>query len=818
MHYVNPAPLKKDGFKTPEMKRLYTILLKFLKNPVSNFHDLGIEPDKESFNDSIPYETRLNEYRFWQKYPNCGYFFTGCHWYGTDQSEAALLLAFAAKYGDYDETVAGIPREDIKKMAIKVLRYACFTHDTGPEECVRVDGRNRLQAKTKWGGNFVPWPGPRSKFFQSSQVGSSIQLFGLAAWILWDDLDEETRQMSYNVVTDYAERWWNYEPRDGVYYNTQAEENGWTAMGTFTAAVIFPDDPRAANWREGALRWLLDSGMTPLDMVSSEKTEDGKALRERIDHITIHPDFTTENHSMVHPGYLGAPITFRERFMLYTLLAGADVLPGIFHNWQILYNNAFKIWSGADSGAIPIQSQDWWYYSVPLTTHVSARLLFHDPHAALLEQKAIDTFERSQASHINGTIYDDEPEKCIVSSDFQNLADMEVGAALAPVFAYLWHMCLGEGIAPVNDAQFEKEIDCVRNYPYGGSVVHRTAKAFSAFTYRNMGLAFVLPEDKLWTITTPPASTFGEMKFKGGCPENEGWSNQVQIRRMDDIRVYDDSDTYAASLTMDRGMGRVQQDVSFISLPDGSAVYFQKVKALQDCEIDEFTSGLVGVRNEHFKCMPEYAKGYHMLYVDNLAPEKMEGYIGGSDVLHDYKDASCVTIDDKISYLVRGSNGVRYREHHDYPKWKGIEDFLILNEHENLKLKAGETLPFFTLVFLPNMAHEAAKEIDKTFYVSCGGSADAAILGDKLVYSTTRNTKSILEAQFALSSKEVPLFAGEVSFRDGVYTWRMSGKARDCGYLNAAAKVCTDRNFDAIVMSNGMVLIRYAGEETYRIL
>jgi len=46
----------------------------------------------------------------------------------------------------------------------------------------------------------------------------------------------------------------------------------------------------------------------------------------------------------------------------------------------------------------------------------------------------------------------------------------------------------------------------------------------------------------------------------------------------------------------------------------------------------------------------------------------------------------------------------------------------------------------------------------------------------------------------------------------------MTRKARHCGYLNAATKVCTERNFDAIVMSNGMVLIRYAGEETYRIL
>jgi len=817
MHYVNPAPLKKDGFQTPEMKRLYTILLKFLKNPVSNFYDLGIKPNKEDYADEETYKIRLNEYEKWQKYPNCGYFFTGCHWYGSDQADCALMMAFMSKYGAYDEAVSGIPRETIHEMAIKVLRYACFTHDTGPEDCVRVDGRNRDQANSKWGGNYLPRPGKRMKFFMSSQVGNTMPQFALAAWILWEDLDEETRQMAYNVLTDYAERWWDYEPRDGVYYNTQAEENGWTAIGIMAAVSMFPDDPRAEKWREGGLRWLLDSGMTPLDMVSSEKLEDGTALRSRIDHIVLHPDYTTENHTMVHPNYLGATLSFRAMTTLLCLMSDAKFLPGIFYNWEKIYNIAFKFWSGADGAAIPIQSQDWWYYQVhgTLAMHVATRLLFHDPHSALLEQKCIDTFEKTQAGHINGTIYDDHPEKCIISNDFQNLADMEVGTCLSCAYAYLWHMCLGEGVAPALDEKFEEDVDGVRNYPYGGSVVHRSSDAFSTFTYRNVGLAFVLPKDKLWTVTVPPCSTFGEMKFKGGCPENEGWSNQTTIRRMDDVRVYDDLDTYAAALTMDRGLGQVQQDVSFVSLPDGRAVYFQHVFAKKDCEIDTFTSGLVGVRNENFPYMPEYAKGYHMLYVDDLAPEKMEGYVGGEDVLHDYKGASCVTIDDKISYLVRGSNGVLYREHHNYPKWKGIEDYLVLNHYETLKLAAGESLPVFTAVFLPNTDHDAAKRQNETLIVSCGGNADGVILDDTLVYATTQPTQGILEAKFTLCAKEVPLYAGEVSFRDGVYTWRMSGKARDCGYLTAAAKVCACRNFDAVVTLDGTTLIRYEGEESY---
>jgi len=186
MSYYSPAPLHIAGYDTPETRRIYAMLMKFLPFVEKNFHE-------------------------WDIRPRCGYFFTGCHWYGTDQNNMADLMAFMARFGDYDERVTGIPRERVREMAIRTLRYACFTHDTGPADCVRVDGRNRLQANSKWGGEYTPWSNTgRRRFFQSSQVGSAMVSFGLAAWFLWEDLDEETRQMVYNVITYYADRWKNF--------------------------------------------------------------------------------------------------------------------------------------------------------------------------------------------------------------------------------------------------------------------------------------------------------------------------------------------------------------------------------------------------------------------------------------------------------------------------------------------------------------------------------------------------------------------------------------------------------------------------------
>ncbi len=56
-----------------------------------------------------------------------------------------------------------------REMAIKGVRYLCYTHDSGPEDCVRPsEGLGRPEnCGTKWG--------ERGKgFFRESQCGSTV--------------------------------------------------------------------------------------------------------------------------------------------------------------------------------------------------------------------------------------------------------------------------------------------------------------------------------------------------------------------------------------------------------------------------------------------------------------------------------------------------------------------------------------------------------------------------------------------------------------------------------------------------------------------
>lgn len=791
MGYINPAPLQKEGFDTPETKKLYSMILKYLQFPCAHFYE-------------------------WDKKPNCGYVFTGAQWYGADQNNTAFVLALAAKFGAYDETIAGISRKDLKEMAIKILRYSCFTHDTGPADCVRVDGRNKYQANTKWGGEVTTTQAPKDRYFQGVQVGRSLSSFGFAAWFLWEDLNEETRQMAFNVITSYAEKWSKVEPREGTYYDTQAEENGWGALGIYTAAAMFRDDPRAKGWRDSAINWMLDMAVTPMDMVSGKKIEDGSSLRRHIDHITIHPDYTTENHAVVHPGYLNAPTIFRSVMHLFSMLSGAEELPGLRHNWNNIYKNVFKILASEDGNFIPVQSQDWWYFLTyeNLCTHAASNVLFLDPEAAYMEQNTIDTLAKAQAGHQYGTFLNNDPENCIIT-DSQRLSDWEDAVSSCISYVYLLHFCCGSGASPATKEQYEESADEVRNYPFGSTAVQRLADSMAVFSYRNSAQAMVFPEDKLWTITAPPCSTFGEMRFAGGCPEDEGLSNQGIIRTTKNAKIYDESNL-AARTTILRGLGKIQQDAAMVVLPGGNTVIFQRVKALEDCEIKQFSNGLVGIRNDCFKNFPEHAPGYRMLSINDAPAIRMDGYDDGSeDVIHDFKAVTSAAIDKKIAYLLHGSNGVRYVSHHKYPKWKGIEDFLVLNCYEGLSLHAGDTLPKFIMVCLPNKGIADANTLKQKFYVSDEGNTDAVILGNTLAYSVINSSNETICASFTLNSKEVPLFEGQNSFKDGVNTWMASGNSKVCGYRSAVQTVAGDRNFDAVVLPDQTVLIRFDGESAY---
>ncbi|MBQ2743466.1 MAG: hypothetical protein IJF32_11780, partial [Oscillospiraceae bacterium] len=69
---------------------------------------------------------------------------------------------------------------------------------------------------------------------------------------------------------------------------------------------------------------------------------------------------------------------------------------------------------------------------------------------------------------------------------------------------------------------------------------------------------------------------------------------------------------------------------------------------------------------------------------------------------------------------------------------------------------------------------------------------------------------------FELPPGKLPLFEGVVSYKDGLYTWSSSVRAGECGYKTAVATISPNRDFEAVILPDKMVLIRYDGEADYK--
>ena len=183
----------------------------------------------------------LQAFNIWPERPHCGHFFGGVYWYGLETAGPSATLALVASSPEFDPALVGCSALELRQVALQGLRYLCLTHDTGPAECVRpLHSWGRPEpAGTKWGER-------GQGFFPESQCGVTLAYLALTAALLRDMLGDEERAMLAAIATDYLARFGAMAPRSGVYYDTQCEENGWTALGLVASLLLLaPTPPRA---------------------------------------------------------------------------------------------------------------------------------------------------------------------------------------------------------------------------------------------------------------------------------------------------------------------------------------------------------------------------------------------------------------------------------------------------------------------------------------------------------------------------------------------------------------------------------------------
>jgi len=192
---------------------------------------------------------------------------------------AYAMLVYAEDHGWLAK--AKVDRDACSERVRRSWRYLARSHHTGGGACA-ADGK--------------PW----GRSWQSSLwVGAS----GLAALLVWEDLDDDTRAMVRRVVVDEADRKIGVRPRNATPGNTAAEENGWDTHAPAIALALFPTHANSAKWLRAAQVLAANTYSVPSDATSEARIGDER-VRDVVTTANLFDDFTLDNHGFFHPSYL----------------------------------------------------------------------------------------------------------------------------------------------------------------------------------------------------------------------------------------------------------------------------------------------------------------------------------------------------------------------------------------------------------------------------------------------------------------------------------------------------------------------------------
>lgn len=618
----------------------------------------------------------LNHFHSWDLRPRSGHFFQGVLWYGAETIQPVFVIAAAVSSSEYDERVTGIGREELAEIAVQGFRYACFTHDTGPADCVRPDhglGSPDLFG-TKWG--------ERGKgFFRESQCGRNIAKLVISAILLRPWLDDESRLMLAAICSDYLERFADMAPRSGVYFDTQAEENAWTAEGLAACRLFLGRHPDAESWEQSVRRWLFAAATAPADMRDHAPVGGGQTVREWCERrFTLLPDGMAENHGMVHPTYTGAAFGLAGWTANLYRLFGVDTPdPWLWHRRREVYENLKRL-SDRRGMLHPPQGMDWPYLTPPTLPgiHCFARIYFGDPDAAMLEEAALGLAEAIIKGN-GGRMYDPAVvEHCTNQQDPMLLWECK-STNLVPL--YLAHRLSPEAsdLAPTPLSEFEMRYAGVRNYPHSGFVFHRHPKGQTSVSWRNEVMALPLEGDGLLTVAPSFGSILGEIVV----------SDRAQNRRLVSHDVHDQRDGFVCTMRFSLHEGSITQEVVFASLPDGRSVVHETFTVIEGCTIESISQGKLEIMNETFPEVGDNCVGARTLYTSESADsaDRFPSLVrpnADDDLYRVYDAPSWLNLDGRLGFTIASTDHrTVYHNRHSFTPFHAVTDELVLNRVES---------------------------------------------------------------------------------------------------------------------------------------
>ncbi|WP_323097432.1 discoidin domain-containing protein [Intrasporangium sp. YIM S08009] len=234
---------------------------------------------------------------------------TAGHYRTTDFGFAVVLgHAVLLTRGGFDADEAGIDEATLRSRTIASLKYFA--------------GANRVVGGTAWG---------KTLFFDTT-----FQLYvQLAARLLWDELDEQTRDTYQTIAVGQAAyttslgtgndpasgSWTPNGLKGGWVGDTKLEEMGVYAQSIAPGLAWASDDARWDDWFAAYGRWSRNEGSLPQADAANPAVVDGIPVLMNTAH-NVYDTFVVENHGSFGPHYQSEMWRTSGRNSVHFLVAG----------------------------------------------------------------------------------------------------------------------------------------------------------------------------------------------------------------------------------------------------------------------------------------------------------------------------------------------------------------------------------------------------------------------------------------------------------------------------------------------------------------
>lgn len=577
---------------------------------------------------------------------------------------AAGLAIMAASMEDSDFPTT-FSRELCRQQALGLLHFVLPTHGAGGARC-----SNGKQWKGQW---------------QSALWANSA---GMAAWLLWNDLDENTRWLAARMICDEADRFVGQKPPAQEWDDTKAEENAWNATVITLAASMFPQHPRHAEYVETARRWSVGSFVRQED-ITLPKLIGGKTLGQWDVGATIHGDYTLENHSRVHPDYMNTINMNLEQWLPYSMV-GSDLPETSRFNTRDVYK-AVETLACPDGGFLYVNGQDWqlhrcchWFPTFMLQAQLN-----EDGRARRLAEETLQTAEHMMARTENGGMF--LPEEFSFPSTQAFTLEM-----YAMVHLLLKHT--GDAVEPLPAEECWESLGQQSVFSAGKFGVMRTGHSIASFSWGDQPMGMVLPLEKDLLLAPNERSLIGSISVKGLKKEQP---------RVTGASAFGATKRFHVAGTISRADGALEQRFAFAALDDGRAVYVDDVRVVKPVDDLTMNLGTLSILNDKNWVWHD---GSRTIYGDNSA------------IISDVKDgreaqpreftSSWVNVDDKLGIVIPGGSRHTYDDNKTHGNGR-LEQLLNLNAISSVDHAEPTSAPVArtVLVLYPGQTHKQTESL-----------------------------------------------------------------------------------------------------------